>query len=372
MSEAAAHAAAPDTPTELILSEAGKPFATDLDASAAARRRPDLTSRFLVPVETEGGWALVDANAYALTLMVQPAPDVTPWRMTRAEALDHFQQRDLADLPRKIGATRHNIARMERYGEMEPGHIAQERADLADLLEQLRRREPTPRDTDLIWHERAVRLAIADGLPVPEQVLAEYPELARSREGYRDAVPAGWNAESPAAISPSGRYRYWLRRDLGLLNIGNPPVVFCMLNPSTADAHEDDPTIRRCTAFADSWGAPWFGVVNLFAFRSTEPDVLFDPATTDPFGPSNRAVIYQVAQALAGQQGRIVCGWGGTGQDSAVRRKMIADTVAVTLEMIRAAGLQPHALRVSDRTGQPWHPLYLPATLTPFPWEGAP
>lgn len=182
-----------------------------------------------------------------------------------------------------------------------------------------------------------------------------------------------WSIEAPASISPSGRYRYWLRRDLGMLNFGNPPVTFCMLNPSTADATEDDPTIRRCTDFATRWQAPWFGVVNLFAFRSTDPDVLFDyAACPNPIGPSNLPVIHYAAQALANQGGRFVCAWGGTGQSKASSRKYVTQVVDDVVTIVRAAGLEPLALRQSEKTGQPWHPLYLPGALVPSPWKGAP
>ena len=44
-----------------------------------------------------------------------------------------------------------------------------------------------------------------------------------------------------------------------------------MLNPSTADATEDDPTIRACMAFAERWECGWLDVVNLYAFRATDP-----------------------------------------------------------------------------------------------------
>ncbi|MBP2302549.1 DUF1643 domain-containing protein [Azospirillum picis] len=182
-----------------------------------------------------------------------------------------------------------------------------------------------------------------------------------------------WNIEASAAISPSGSYRYWLRRDLGMLNLGKPPVVFCMLNPSTADATEDDPTIRRCADFAERWSAPWFGVVNLFAYRSTDPGVLFDcTACPDPIGPSNRPVIHYAAQAMAAQGGRMVCGWGSAGQSKASSRKYISQVVEEVVTIIRAAGLEPQALRQSEKTSQPWHPLYLPATLVPQPWKGLP
>lgn len=49
---------------------------------------------------------------------------------------------------------------------------------------------------------------------------------------------------SGAVISDCGQYRYALSRG-GWMG-GKGTVLFVMLNPSTADASEDDPTIRRC------------------------------------------------------------------------------------------------------------------------------
>ena len=64
-----------------------------------------------------------------------------------------------------------------------------------------------------------------------------------------------------AVISDCQRYRYWLERDRG-----ERPLVFVMLNPSTADAEVDDPTIRRCRRFASDNGYTGIIVVNLYAF----------------------------------------------------------------------------------------------------------
>jgi hypothetical protein len=58
-----------------------------------------------------------------------------------------------------------------------------------------------------------------------------------------------------------------------------------MLNPSTADASIDDPTIRRCMAFAKREGRTHLTVVNLFALRATNPKELLE--SDDPFGPDN-------------------------------------------------------------------------------------
>lgn len=74
--------------------------------------------------------------------------------------------------------------------------------------------------------------------------------------------------EKSAIIDEKFRYH------LGRTWIADP---FClrlsvmMLNPSTADAFKDDPTIRRVIGFAKREGYGGIDVVNLFAIRSTKP-----------------------------------------------------------------------------------------------------
>lgn len=85
-----------------------------------------------------------------------------------------------------------------------------------------------------------------------------------------------------AGISECGTYRYWLCREW---SPGLDSLVWLMLNPSTADATQDDPTIRRCMGFARRWGYGGITVVNLYAYRATNPRDLLTAA--DPVGPEN-------------------------------------------------------------------------------------
>lgn len=111
---------------------------------------------------------------------------------------------------------------------------------------------------------------------------------------------------SGAVLSPCGAYRYrlWRRWDTT-----EPSVAFVMLNPSTADAAVDDPTIRKCVGFARRWGLGGVRVVNLYAYRATDPRDLWraQRSGVDIVGwPHNRDHV----RAAASDAGVIVAAWG--------------------------------------------------------------
>ena len=92
-----------------------------------------------------------------------------------------------------------------------------------------------------------------------------------------------------ACIDETGAYRYKLSR---IRNPDKPMVMFIMLNPSTADANVDDPTIRRCIGFTERWGYGDLWVGNLFALRSSRPrDLLMADA---PMGPENDSALNSI------------------------------------------------------------------------------
>jgi hypothetical protein len=155
--------------------------------------------------------------------------------------------------------------------------------------------------------------------------------------------------EPGAVLSTCGTYRYVLTRRVGP---GPRAATFVLLNPSTADATRDDPTIRRCAGFARRWGCGRVVVLNLFAFRATDPAELKRAA--DPVGPENRDWFARVLPA--GGDGPVVCGWGvhggHRGQD------------AVALDWLADLGVRLLALG-RTAAGHPRHPLYLPYTARP-------
>ena len=150
-----------------------------------------------------------------------------------------------------------------------------------------------------------------------------------------------------ATFSPDRVYRYGLARTWAP---ELPTLLLVGLNPSTADETRDDPTIRRCLGFARSWGYGRLIVANLFAFRATHPRELRRAA--DPVGPDNDTWLLRYAARAE----RIVAAWGNDGcyqgRDRAVRA-LLPDLYCIR----------------RNRSGQPAHPLYLPAELRPLPFR---
>lgn len=149
--------------------------------------------------------------------------------------------------------------------------------------------------------------------------------------------------KSSAIISECGLYRYQLTRtwDIG------KPAVFVMLNPSTADANEDDATIRRCIGFAKKWNCGGLIVVNLFAFRATKPVELLSAA--DPEGPDNLKHVFNATQ----DSQFIVCAWGAYNSLNGQDKKIVA-CIGRTIN-------NPHLMCLgTTKAGHPRHPLYLP------------
>lgn len=152
-----------------------------------------------------------------------------------------------------------------------------------------------------------------------------------------------------AVLSPDGRYGYLLTRRWA----EGPVATFVMLNPSTADAAQDDPTIRRCIAFAKRENCGGLAVVNLFAYRATKPSELSQ--VVDPVGPENDS---WPRTTLSGN-GLVIAAWGMHGPGD------LAEAV------VRLAGDRLRALGVT-KDGRPRHPLYVRGDAPLVPWPVAP
>ncbi len=157
--------------------------------------------------------------------------------------------------------------------------------------------------------------------------------------------------ESTARFSACERYRYELTR---VWDSAATLAAFVLLNPSTADAHRNDPTVTRCINFARAWGYGGLAVGNIFAWRSTDPAGL--RACEDPVGPDNDTALIEIARRAR----IVVCGWGVHG--------WLHGRGTIVRALLEREGVELHVLgRTKD--GHPRHPLYLPSDAAPEAWS---
>ena len=148
-----------------------------------------------------------------------------------------------------------------------------------------------------------------------------------------------------AELSNCRSYRYALWRRWDWQGYANQ-VMFIGLNPSTADEHQDDPTIRRCIRFARDWGYGGLLMCNAFAFRATNPKDM--KAASDPIGPRNdESLSYRKSQV-----GFIVAAWGA--HCPTEREREVCEVIGQTVHCLGRT-----------KAGHPKHPLYLRADTQP-------
>lgn len=154
-----------------------------------------------------------------------------------------------------------------------------------------------------------------------------------------------------ALFSPCRRWRYMLWRRW---NEAAPSCMFVGLNPSTADETKNDPTVTRCINYAKAWGYGSLWMLNIFAFRATDPMVMKSMQGA-AVGPRNDEFLVAAGRGA----GVVVAAWGthGTfrGREPEVRR------------LFAGAGVKLSYLRLTQG-GHPSHPLYLPRSLEPVEW----
>lgn len=154
-------------------------------------------------------------------------------------------------------------------------------------------------------------------------------------------------------FSTCRRYRYtWYH----VWDYTKRPCAFIGLNPSTADEDGPDPTVRRCVNYAKGWGYGALLMLNLFAFRATDPREMM--AEADPVGPENDRTIVEMTKWVIDEEfGLVVAAWGAHGAHR--------DRAATVKKLLP---VEVHYLTLT-KGGEPGHPLYLKSLLMPTPWE---
>lgn len=159
------------------------------------------------------------------------------------------------------------------------------------------------------------------------------------------------DAHSEAVYSDCFKYRYILTR---VWHAAGPKALFVMLNPSTATEVQNDPTVERCERRSRVLGFGAFKVVNIFAFRATDPKVM--RAQADPVGVENDIILF----ASAMWADHIVCAWGSHGAH-------LGRGAGVTT-LLRDTGKALHHFGLT-KTGLPKHPLYVGYQVLPQIWS---
>src|SRR5688572_19878180 len=99
-----------------------------------------------------------------------------------------------------------------------------------------------------------------------------------------------------------------------------------MLNPSTADHVDNDPTIRRCMGFAKRMDYGFLQVVNCYAFRATDPKALYEEP--DAFGQENADYLKECIL----RADLVVCAWGDNWVDPKIKLLIAAALKIAKLE----------------------------------------
>lgn len=158
-----------------------------------------------------------------------------------------------------------------------------------------------------------------------------------------------------AVVSDCGRYRYRLERHA--IGDGAGAVAWIMVNPSTADAKDDDATIRKVVGFSQRMGFGWLIVGNVFGFRST--DVKGLARVDDPIGPENERHLREIMAAAP----TVIVAWGPVSKVPKIHRRRYQRVVRIAQEM----GVTLYCLGTA-KCGHPRHPLMVPYSQSLEPW----
>lgn len=183
-----------------------------------------------------------------------------------------------------------------------------------------------------------------------QQVLNESPSEPGELAGMLSS-PDLAGLTGAALFSHDLRYRYALVREW---DSTRQKLCVIGLNPSTAGHTVNDPTITRLTRRAISLGMGGLVMLNLFAWRATDPSAM--KAVEDPIGPANDLTL----RVMTTGRMIVLAAWGNDG--------VTRGRAAAVVEKLLAANVTLHALAITQ-AGQPQHPLYVSYSAAPKIWR---
>lgn len=163
-----------------------------------------------------------------------------------------------------------------------------------------------------------------------------------------------------AIISPCGTYRYKLDRDVTPLafEFCEPRIAWIMVNPSTADATQDDATIRKVRGFTERMNGVGFTVGNLFSYRAT--DVRELKTAQYPTGPDDDFWLHQIIS----MSDKVMVAWG----PMAKLPKHLRNRFEKVVKIAKHEGQKLYCLGTA-KDGHPLHPLMQPYSAEIREWN---
>ena len=164
-------------------------------------------------------------------------------------------------------------------------------------------------------------------------------------------LPLQEGVTGSAVFSEDGKYRPVLRRSWG----AGKGILWIGMNPSTADAEVDDPTVRREIVFSHRWGFGSYVKCNVVDYRATHPSMLVEGGVAARSPENLPCILSEAAKADV-----VVLAFG-------VLPKPLIGMVDETVAALRDAGVDLFVLGLT-KDGYPRHPLYMRADseLQPF------
>lgn len=159
-------------------------------------------------------------------------------------------------------------------------------------------------------------------------------------------------------------WRYELRR---IWDKSKPSLVVCMLNPSTADAERDDPTILTLIHFGKLWGFGGLWVVNLFALRTSSPAEMMSTNPLHALGRQNGAFQLDAMQYAKEHGKMLLAAWGNHGTHFRQDEIFTDECLKRGVDLVCLG---------TTNSGQPKHPLArgkhrIPRDQQPIVWKSA-
>jgi hypothetical protein len=118
---------------------------------------------------------------------------------------------------------------------------------------------------------------------------------------------------SKTILSECRKFRYVLHRKTNCPLRWIKPMVFVMINPSTADESKPDKTVSKCISIAENNGCTDIYVVNLFPLRTKdvkEVNKYLETVPSSEYNPFNEENYRHIESVLSLMNATIVLAWG--------------------------------------------------------------